>query len=229
MVRDMKELISVDRKGPSIGVITFQRPEKKNALSIALRDAVSSALDALRSDPDLKVVILTGAGDVFSAGFDLGEFALAKDDPGLREKIWLSSDRYHQTLLNFPLPLIAAVNGPALAGGCDTATLCDLRVASTQARFGHPEATWATVVYGPLHDLLGGALARDLCLTGRTLDATEALRLNFVTAVVRPDVLLEEAFRLAEQIARAPREILLRTKAKIVRTSAIAFTGTLDL
>ena len=225
----MAELISVDRKGPSIAVVTLQRAEKKNALSIALRDAISSALDGLQSDPDLKVVILTGAGDVFSAGFDLGEFALAKDDRVLHGKIWQSSDRYHQALLNFPLPLIAAVNGPALDGGCDTATLCDLRLASTRASFGHPEATWATVVYGPLHDLLGGAVARDLCLTGRTLDATEALRLNFVTAVVQPDTLIEEALRLAEQIARAPREILLRTKAKMIRRSAIAFTGTLDL
>jgi enoyl-CoA hydratase len=92
----MKELISVDRKGASIGIITLQRPEKKNALSIALRDEVSSALDRLRSDPDLKVAILTGAGDVFSAGFDLGEFAAAKDDRVLHEKIWQSSDRYHQ-------------------------------------------------------------------------------------------------------------------------------------
>jgi enoyl-CoA hydratase/carnithine racemase len=225
----MKELVSVDRKGPSIGIITLQRPEKKNALSIALRDAVSSALDSLRGDPDLKVAILTGAGDVFSAGFDLGEFAQAKDDRALHERIWQSSDRYHQALLNFPLPLIAAVNGPALAGGCDTATLCDLRLAATRATFGHPEASWAPVVYGPLHDLLGGALARDLCLTGRTLDAMEALRLNFVTAVVEPDKLIDATLRLAGQIARAPREVLLRTKAKMIRKSGIAFTATLDL
>ena len=97
----MAELVSVDRKDPSIAVITLQRAEKKNALSIALRDAISSALDGLRSDPDLKVVILTGAGDVFSAGFDLVEFALAKDDRVLHGKIWQSSDRYHQALLNF--------------------------------------------------------------------------------------------------------------------------------
>ena len=76
-------------------------------------------------------------------------------------------------MLRFPLPTVAAVNGPALAGGFDLAVLCDLRVAATTARFAHPERTFGDVVYGPLHDLVGGAVARELCFTGRVVDATD--------------------------------------------------------
>ena len=87
---------------------------------------------------------------------------------------------------NFPLPLVAAINGPAIAGGFDLAVMCDLRVAATTARFAHPERSFGDVVYGPLHDLVGGAVARDLALGGRELSAEEALRVNLVSAVVAP-------------------------------------------
>ena len=98
-----------------IATITLNRPEKRNALSIAVRDAVSDALGRLAADEDCKVVVVTGAGDVFSAGFDLREF----EQPELAEELWASSDRFHRAWLEFPLPTVAAVNGPALAGGFD--------------------------------------------------------------------------------------------------------------
>ena len=138
----------------------------------------------LAADDALKVVVITGAGDAFSAGFDLKEFAVA--DPEFQARLWASSDRYHRTVLQFPLPTVAAVNGVALAGGFDLAVMCDLRVASDRARFAHPEITFGEVVYGPLHDLVGGAVARDLCFTGRDVGAEEALRLGLVSSVVRP-------------------------------------------
>lgn len=221
----MSDLLRTERLDGGIVVLTLDRPEKRNALSIALRDAVSGALDALAVDPGTKVVVLTGAGDTFSAGFDLQEF----EQPEVAEELWASSDRFHERVLTFPLPLVAAVNGPALAGGFDLAVMCDLRVASTTARFAHPEITFGDVVYSPLHDLVGGAVARDLALTGRSIDADEALRLHLVSGVVEPDQVLALAVERAGDIARAPREILLRTKAKILRRAAIDIGATLDL
>jgi enoyl-CoA hydratase len=211
-------------------VLTLDRPERKNALSIALRDEVSDTLDELERDDDLKVVVLTGAGDVFSAGFDLKEFDRAFADEQFAEQLWASSDRFHHRVLAFPLPTIAAVNGLALAGGFDLAVLCDLRIASTTARFAHPEQSFGDVVYGPLHDLVGGAIARELCMTGRSVDADEALRLHLVSSVVPPDELLPTARSLAQQIAAAPRANLVRTKAKALRRAAIdPTTATLEL
>ena len=213
--------------GPLEGVatITLNRPEKRNALSIAVRDLVSDALDGLAGDNDTKVVVVIGKGDVFSAGFDLREF----EQPELAQELWASSDRFHRAWLSFPLPTVAAVNGPALAGGFDLAVMCDVRVAADTARFAHPELAFGDVVYGPLHDLVGGSLARDLCLTGRVLSAREALAVGFVSSVVAPADLPAEGARVASAIARAPREILRRTKAKFIRRSGVVAGATLDL
>jgi len=156
-------------------VLTLNRPERRNALSVELRDAISDALDELVNDQTVKTVVVTGSGTVFSAGFDLKEFDKAAEDKSFMAELWASSDRFHTTVWGFPLPLIAAVNGPAIAGGFDLAVMCDLRVAATTARFSHPERSFGDVIYGPLHDLVGGAVARDLTLGGRELTAGEAL------------------------------------------------------
>lgn len=218
-------------EGPVDGVatLTLDRPDKRNALSTELRDRISDALDELAEDEDLRVVIVTGTGPAFCAGFDLSEFELAADDPPFAETLWASSDRYHRTVLQFPLPTVAAVNGPALAGGFDLAVMCDLRVASTSARFAHPEITFGDVVYGPLHDLVGGAVARDLCFTGRSMDAEEALRCGLVARVVPEGDLAAAAAETAAQIARVPRDLLQRTKAKVLRRAAVEPGATLDL
>jgi enoyl-CoA hydratase/carnithine racemase len=219
------ELITVDAVTDGVARITLNRPEKKNALSIQLRDEFSDALDALGGDEAVKTVVVTGAGDVFSAGFDLREF----EQPERADELWKSSDRWHATVLRFPLPLVAAVNGAALAGGFDLAVMCDLRVAADTARFAHPEITFGDVVFGPLHDLVGGAVARDLCFTGRRIDGAEAERLGLATVLVPDPQVLDEALGLAAGIASAPREVLVRTKAKAVRRAATAPGGTLDL
>lgn len=213
----------------AVVTLTLDRPHRKNALSIALRDEVSDALDALARDEAVRVVVLTGAGDVFSAGFDLEEFGQAAADRAFHERLWASSDRFHHTCLQFPLPLVAAVNGPAIAGGFDLAVLCDLRVAATTASFSHPERSFADVVYGPLRELVGGAVARELVLTGRVVGAAEALRLRLVSSVVPAARLPAEAARVAGLIASAPRDRLLRTKAKLLRRAAIPRVPTLQL
>jgi enoyl-CoA hydratase/carnithine racemase len=212
-------LLTVDRPADGVATVTLQRTERRNALSIALRDQISDALDALAADEAIRVVVITGAGPVFCAGFDLAEFQVA--DPEFQSQLWASSDRYHQTVARFPLPTIAAINGPAIAGGFDLAVLCDLRIAATTARFAHPERLFGDVVYGPLHDLVGGALARELCLTGKVLTASEAQATGLVSAVVEPDELAAAALAMAIDVAQVPRAVLLRTKAKILRRAGI--------
>jgi enoyl-CoA hydratase/carnithine racemase len=215
------------RTAPEDGVVrlTLNRAEKRNALSIALRDELSDALDDLGGDEAVKSVVVAGAGDVFSAGFDLGEFR----QPELADQLWASSDRFHSAVLRFPLPLIAAVNGPAIAGGFDLAVMSDLRVAADTARFSHPEIEFGDVVYGPLHDIVGGGLARELCFTGRVVEAREAKALGLVSSVVPVDELASEVKRFTDLIGRAPRDVLLRTKARATRRAAVVRGTTLDL
>jgi len=215
------------RSAPDDGVVTLtlNRPDKKNALSIALRDEVSDALDAVACDDAVKTVVITGAGDVFSSGFDLREF----QQPDLSERLWASSDRFHATVLRFPLPIVAAVNGPAIAGGFDLAVMSDLRIAADTARFSHPEIEFGDVVYGPLHDVVGGGVARELCFTGRVVEAQEAKGLGLVSSVVRADGLGAEVARFTAMIARAPRDVIVRTKAKATRRARVVEANTLDL
>jgi enoyl-CoA hydratase len=224
----MPEFVLIDGPAEGVATLTLNRPEKRNALSIALRDEFSDALDLLASDESLKCVIVTGAGETFSAGFDLKEFERVAE-PGFGDRLWASSDRFHRTCLAFPLPMIAAVNGPALAGGFDLAVMCDVRIAAQSARFAHPEMTFGDVVYGPLHDLVGGAVARDLCLSGRSVDAAEALALRIVTRVVPDAQLQDEARQYAAQVSRGPRNALARTKAKAIARAGVVRERTLDL
>lgn len=211
-----------------IAVVTLNRPEKKNALSIALREEAVALLDRLSNDDALKVLVITGSGGCFSAGFDLREFSVT--DPAHTERLWRSSDQFHHAVHRFPLPVVAAVDGIAYGGGFDLAVLCDLRIATHRAAFAHPEAAHGPVAYGPLHDLVGGAIARELVLTGREVDAREAMRLHLVSDLAEPGEHMEGALGLARQISRAPREVLARNKAKFIARSAISpQTVTLDL
>jgi len=233
----MAPLVTVDRLDAGtppdsvpegIAVVKLQRPERRNALSIALREEMSDALDALAADERLRAAVVTGAGEVFSAGFDLDEFGRL-GDAEFAESMWASSDRWHRTVIGFPLPIVAAVNGAAYGGGFDLAVMCDLRIAATTARFAHPEHSFSQVVYAPLHDLVGGAVARDLALTGRVVDAGEAYRLGLVTRVVSADELLPDAIAVAREIARAPRAVLIQMKQKIAARAGIRPGATLDL
>lgn len=223
----MATLLQLDGPTDGVATLTLDRPDKRNALSTALRDEISDALDALADDPEVRCLVLTGNGPVFSAGFDLGEFQV--DDAAFQERLWASSDRYHRTVLTFPLPIVAAVNGPAIAGGFDLAVMADIRLAASTATFSHPEIRFGDVVYGPLHDLVGAAVARDLAFTGRPIDAAEALAVRLVSAVCEPDDLAALAAERASMVAAAPRDVLLRMKAKALRRAGIAEGATLDL
>jgi enoyl-CoA hydratase len=223
------DLVTVETPRERIALLTLRRPERRNALSVALRDALSDALDRLAGDESVSVVVVTGEGPVFCAGFDLKEFETARDDAAFDRALWASSDRYHRTLLQFPLPIVAAVNGPAIAGGFDLAVCCDVRIASNTAVFSHPEFAWGDVVYSPLHELVGGAIARELVLTGRGISAHEALDLHLVSRVVAPETVVEVALDYATMMTQSTRELLRRSKAKILARAAVADVTTLDL
>lgn len=223
------DVLLLTRPADGVAVLTLDRPAKRNALSIEVREAGCRALAALADDESVRSLVVTGAGEVFSSGFDLGEFEVAASDAAFADRLWASSDEWHRRWLEFPVPTIAAVNGPAIAGGFDVAVMCDLRVVSETAWFAHPEIAFGDVVYGPLHDLVGGAVARDLCFTGRRVDAVEAERLGLVTLLARPDRALDDAVELAGRIAAAPRGSLLRLKSKVVRRAGTVRGGTLDL
>lgn len=214
------ELLLVERDD-NIATITLNRAEKRNALNTRLRDEIREALEELEADGGVSVAILTGAGPVFCAGFDTKEFETVPPAEVFSSE---SSRRYHHRVQHFTKPLVAAVNGPAMGGGFDLAVLCDVRVAAEGAAFGHPEIKFgAPTLFGPLAAVIGGGLARDLCLSGRRIDAQEALRIGLVTAVVPGERLLDEAASLARTIAEAPAETLQGVKSAILEAAAWKF------
>jgi enoyl-CoA hydratase len=192
-----------------VATLTLCRPDRRNAISIEMREEISTVLAAWRDDPGVGAVIVTGEGPAFSAGFDLDEFR----QPERFDALLASSSRYHRDVWSFPKPVVAAVNGPAMGGAFDLACLCDLRLASTAARFGHPEIKLgAPPLFTPLRWIVGDGVARDLCLTGRRVDAAEAHRLRLVSEVVEPAALAPRAEAVARSILEAPAHALRFTK-----------------
>ncbi len=203
-----------------IATLRLDQPERRNALSIAMRDAISDTLEAWTTDDRVRVVVLTAAGSTFCAGFDLKEFA----KPDLARTIRDSSHRYHVAVWQFPKPLIAAVNGAALGGGFDLCLLCDVRIATPNAVFGHPEIKFgAPPLFTPLQWIVGAGIARELCLTGRRVDAAEAHRIGLVNAVVDADRLEEKAMETARVMAEAPQPALEATKRYLVSNAGVTF------
>ncbi len=192
-----------------IGIITLNRPEKHNAISILMRREISACLKNWKEDPAVRALVLTGAGSSFTAGFDLGEFK----KPFLLQELYQTSSEYHRDVWYFPKPTIAAVNGPALAGGFDLVKLCDIRICTPEARFGHPEIKFgAPTLFTPLKWLIGAGLARELCLTGRIIDGAEAYRIGLANELVETAKLLERARQIGEKILEAPQPALEQTK-----------------
>lgn len=191
-------LTTLEESG-GVAVLTLARPEKRNALSAALRAEIVERLDALEASDAVRAVVLTGAGPAFCAGFDRSELGA-----GMVE-VFASAVTYHRRVYTFAKPLVAAVNGPALGGGCDLAALCDLRLAATTAVFGQPQVRFgAPALYELMRHVLGTGAAREMCLTGRSYDAREALAIGLVGRVVEPAELLGAARELARSIAALP-------------------------
>jgi enoyl-CoA hydratase/carnithine racemase len=203
-------LLSIERHG-EVAVVTLQRPEKRNALSIELRVELGEAFAALGADDGIGCIVLTGAGPAFCSGMDTTQFG---GDLEHKRRLVETSSTAFEAVGECPRPVVAAVNGAALAGGFALALLCDLRIAAEDARFGFPELPHGIPPsYAAARAVLPATVARDLCLTGRTIDATEALRLGVVREVARGDV-VERGVELAERIGGLPRDAVLETKRR---------------
>jgi methylglutaconyl-CoA hydratase len=206
-------------------VLTINRADKRNALSRALITELGQAVDRAASDTSARCVILAAAGPVFCAGMDLAELRETVDSPGESTKIWDDAVRLasvYDRLYGLPKPTIAAVQGPAVAGGAGLVTVCDLAVAAPEARFGYPEVRRglvAAMVMPHLMRHVGERMARFLLLTGELIDASQGAASGLINEVVPRDRLFERALELSQQIAEGGPEALASTKALLKQFS----------
>jgi enoyl-CoA hydratase len=216
------ETLLLERRG-RVAVITINRPTKLNALNIQTRAEGAAALDELRDDESVRVVVITGAGEkAFVAGADIAEFegrtAVTQRDVMTARSLFTAVD-------TFPKPVIAMINGFCLGGGCELALSCDIRVASETARFGQPEINLGIIPGGGgtqrLTRLVGEGKAMELILTGDMIDAQHAYNLGLVNLVVPAADLEAKTMELANRIAeKSP--IALRMAKEAVKTAARA-------
>ena len=214
------ETLLVERRN-RVAIITINRPEKRNALNIKTREEGAAALDELRDDDSIGVVVFTGAGDkAFIAGADIAEFAgrtaLTQRDVMLGRSLFTAID-------TFPKPIIAMVNGYCLGGGCELALACDIRIASDTASFGQPEINLGIIPGGGgtqrLTRLVGEGKAMELILSGDIINAQEALTLGLVNTVVPAADLEAKTMELANRIAdKSP--IALRMAKEAVKIAS---------
>lgn len=188
----------------STAIVQVNRPKSLNALNSALLNEFSRLLDDLNSRKDLKAVVLTGVGDkAFIAGADISEMSDLSKEQGLA--FARRGQEVTRKLEKLRVPVIAAVNGYALGGGCEMAISCDFILASTKAVFGQPEVSLGLITgFGGavrLAEFVGWPIARELIYTGRRIKADEALRIGLVNKVVEPEKLLSEALAVADEIS----------------------------
>ena len=193
--------VAFEQRGP-IGVLTMNRPEALNALNEQVLRDLDAALDAVAANDEVLVVILTGAGRSFVAGADIGQM---KDlTPVQAKKFGSYGNQVFLKLENFPKPVIAAVNGFALGGGCELSMACDIRLASEKARFGQPEVGLGiTPGFGGtqrLPRIVGVSKAMELILTAKTIKADEAKAIGLVSEVYPAEELMDKAMELANAI-----------------------------
>ncbi|MBW2256485.1 MAG: enoyl-CoA hydratase/isomerase family protein, partial [Deltaproteobacteria bacterium] len=207
-------LILRERRG-AVAILTLNRPRALNALSAGLLDALDAALDDLEGDDGLRAVVITGAGKAFVAGADISE--MAAYDPILAEAFASRGQRLLNRLTAFPVPVIAAVNGFALGGGCELAMACDIVLAGEHARFGQPEVKLGVIPgFGGTQRLVrrvGLTKALDLCLTARMVGADEAVEMGLAARKIEGDV-VGGALAVAEEIeANGPVAVRLAKRA----------------
>jgi methylglutaconyl-CoA hydratase len=195
--------------------LTFNRPDKRNAISYELMDEMIAALEEVKNS-SAQVLILTGAGNAFCSGMDLENLkAITSRTPEENIRDSQTMAQMFRAIYDFPKLTIAAVNGPAIAGGCGVATLCDFTIASTAAKFGYTEVRIGflpAIVSAWLVRQIGDKAARKLLLTGNIISAEEALTIGLITEVVEPDKLLDRAREIALQLLKNSPTSLVMTK-----------------
>lgn len=214
------ETLLVDRDG-AIAVLTINRPEKRNALSGQVRADLIAALDDLRDDDSVRVLVITGAGEkAFVAGADIAEFA---ERTPLQQRTVMTGRRVFDEIAAYSKPVIAMINGFCLGGGCELALGCDLRLAADSARFGQPEINLGIIPGGGgtqrLPRVVGMGQAMRLVLSGELIDAAEALRIGLVDVVHPAAELRERTLEFARGMA-AKSPVALRMAKSAVRAAA---------
>lgn len=208
-----------------VGLIRLNRPQQLNALNDAVVDAIGAALDALEADEGIGAIVLTGNDKAFAAGADIGAMADFDYQHAYRTDY---ITRNWERIKSCRKPIIAAVAGYALGGGCEMAMMCDIVIAAENAKFGQPEIKLGILPGAGgtqrLPRAVGKAKAMDLCLTGRFMDAAEAERCGLVARVVPTERLLEEALSVAQTIASYSLPVVMMIKECINR----AFEGPLS-
>ena len=215
--------VTVKVNHPS-GTIILNRPDKRNALTRQMIEDLVQAFDDLHQERKVRAVILTGAGTAFCSGMDLAEMQDTASQPDAMHTWQSDAVQYRELIdkmLQFPKPIIAAVNGPAVAGGAGLALASDIVLSAPEARFGLPEPRRG-IVAGLVSPLLvfriGGSHAANLLLTARTIDAAEAQRIGLYHELVPGDLLWARAQELAGEIAKSAPEALLLTKRMLNET-----------
>jgi enoyl-CoA hydratase len=209
------ENIIVERKG-NVGVITLNRPKALNALSAKLTEELQSALIELDSDKEIGCMIITGSEKAFAAGADIKEMqSKTYMDAYLDDFITVAWEH----ISKIRKPIIAAVSGYALGGGCEIAMMCDFIIAADNAKFGQPEITIGTIPGAGgtqrLTRFVGKSKAMEMCLTGRMMDAEEAERSGLVSRVVPLSELMAEALKVASRIGELSRPSVLMAKESV--------------
>lgn len=211
------ENLIVETQGP-VGIIRLNRPKALNALCQALMDELTVAVETFENDDSIHVMILTGSEKAFAAGADIKEMAAKTFIDVYREDF---ITRNWERVARARKPVIAAVAGYALGGGCELAMMCDMIIAADTAKFGQPEITIGTIPGAGgtqrLTRLIGKAKAMDMCLTGRMMDAAEAERAGLVARVVPAADLMAEAMKAAEKIAGLSLPVVMMAKEAVNR------------
>ncbi|WP_319533244.1 enoyl-CoA hydratase [uncultured Cohaesibacter sp.] len=211
------ETIIVDNRD-GVGLITLNRPKALNALSSELIAEVSRALDGFEEDDKIGVIVITGSEKAFAAGADIKEMATKTYMEAYLEDFIAPWDRVSKCRK----PVIAAVAGYALGGGCELAMMCDFILAAETAKFGQPEITLGVMPGAGgsqrLTRFIGKSKAMEMCLTGRMMDAEEAERCGLVSRIIPADELVEEAVKVAKKIADFSLPIVMMTKESINRS-----------
>jgi methylglutaconyl-CoA hydratase len=215
---------------PPAVILTLNRPNRRNAISRALVAELTAAVHQAQREPAARAVILTGAGTSFCAGMDLAELSESIQKTTDADNLWkdaLNLAALYDLIYTLPKPTIAAVNGPAVAGGAGFVTVCDLALAAPEAKFGYPEVRRGLVAAMVMPHLLrhvGERMARYLLLTGELIDAAEAYRTGLINAVVPAGELLDRALALARSLAEGGPNALTRTKELLQQFSRQALS-----
>ncbi|MGT2458063.1 enoyl-CoA hydratase/isomerase family protein [Cupriavidus basilensis] len=194
-----------------VATVTISRPDKGNALSPAVLEEVIAIFNGLAQRDDVNVIVLTGGERFFSAGFDLNE--IRKLEKVTNEAYTALFHRAYRAVLFCPQPVIAAVGGAAIAGGFDLTMMCDIRYASSRAKFGQREVVLSlTPIMDPLWRIIGLGRAKEVALSGRIYDAAEAARMGYVSKVFPEGELLASVRAIAVEMASYDRMCLAETK-----------------